>query len=149
MTSPAGQSPSANGDCVFCAIVAGRSPAAVVHRDERVLAFLDIAPVTTPGHLLVIPRDHHEGLQELPADLGAGMFRVAHRLSSSLRRSGVRCAGVDLFLADGAEAGQEVFHVHLHVFPRYRNDGFVLDAEPKTVEAPELNRIAALLRAVE
>ena len=88
-------------DCIFCAIVRGESPASVVHEDDDVLAFLDIAPIN-PGHALVIPRQHAAGLPDLPEDLGAAMGRVGHRLALALRRTNLRCEGVNLFPADGA-----------------------------------------------
>jgi diadenosine tetraphosphate (Ap4A) HIT family hydrolase len=109
--------------CVFCDIVAGRVPASVVYRDERVCAFMDIRPVN-PGHLLVIPLVHAAGLTTLESGTGARMFQVGQRLAEAIRRSGVRCEGINFLLADGEAAGQEVFHVHLHVIPRYAGDGF-------------------------
>lgn len=84
---------------------------------------MDTQPIN-PGHLLVIPVRHSAYLSELEEEEGARIFRVAQRLASALRRSGVRCEGVNLFLADGEAAMQEVLHVHLHVVPRYANDGF-------------------------
>ena len=77
------------------------------------------------------------------------MFQVARRLAAALRESGVKCEGVNFFLADGAAAGQEVFHVHLHVFPRYKADGFSLVLPPAYSQKPErkeLNEIAEKLR---
>ena len=84
---------------------------------------MDIRPVN-PGHLLVIPLVHAAGLTTLESDTGAQMFRVGQRLAEAIRRSGVRCEGINFLLADGEAAGQEVFHVHLHVIPRYAGDGF-------------------------
>jgi histidine triad (HIT) family protein len=76
------------------------------------------------GHILIVPRVHAACLDELDPETGAHLFRVAMELSRAVRQSTVRCEGVNLFLADGKAAGQEVFHVHLHVIPRYRGDGF-------------------------
>jgi len=112
-------------DCIFCEILAGRAEVSLVYQDERCAAFLDIRPVT-PGHLLVIPRRHAAYLAELPEEDGEPLFRVGQRLAGALRRSGLRCEGVNFFLADGEAAGQEIFHVHLHVIPRYEGDGFGL-----------------------
>lgn len=109
--------------CVFCDIVAGRAPASFVYRDDRVTAFLDHRPVT-PGHLLVIPNDHLITLAELDDGLLADITRLGARMASALRASGLPCEGINLFLADGEAAGQEVFHAHLHVFPRTPGDGF-------------------------
>lgn len=111
--------------CIFCAIVAEQAEASIVYRDDQCTAFLDINPVN-PGDVLLVPNEHAAFLSELDPDTGAHMFRVAQQLAHVLRRSGVRCEGVNFMLADGEAAGQEVFHVHLHVFPRYRGDGFGL-----------------------
>ena len=93
--------------CLFCDIVAGRLESSRVHEDAHVVAFMDIQPVT-PGHLLVIPRAHADSLEVLDEDLGTRIFGVAHRLARALRRSGLPCDGVNMFLADGEAAFQEV-----------------------------------------
>ena len=131
-------------DCVFCKILSGELEVSLVHQDDLCSAFMDIQPVN-PGHLLVVPNRHASYVADLKADEGAQMFRVAQRLTAALRSSGVKCEGVNLFLADGEAAGQEVFHVHLHVFPRYPGDGFGLVFPPTYLQKPEreeLNEIA-------
>ncbi|SHG02145.1 HIT family protein [Streptoalloteichus hindustanus] len=135
-----------NGECVFCAIAHGRAEASVVHDDGELLGIADLRPVTT-GHLLVIPRAHAVGLADLPPDVGGRMFQVGQRLAAALRRSGVRCAGVNLFLADGVAAGQEIFHAHLHVIPRHPGDGFRLSADWRVRPRAELDELAATVRA--
>ena len=134
-------------DCVFCGIVAGELEASVVHEDERTLAFMDIQPLTS-GHLLVVPRRHASFLAELDPRDGAELFRVAQRAAAALRRSALRCEGVNFFLADGAAAGQEVFHVHLHVFARFPGDGFGLRHPPDYAVRPreELDAAASALQ---
>ena len=111
------------GVCIFCEIVRGKAPASLLYSDDWVVAFMDIRPVN-PGHLLVVPRVHAPHLADLDPDTGGHMFRIGRELAGALRASGVRCEGVNLFLADGEAAGQEVCHVHLHVIPRFRGDGF-------------------------
>lgn len=111
--------------CVFCRIVEGQAEASLVYQDELVTAFMDILPVNE-GHLLVVPNDHSQGLEGLSDASGARMFGVARRLALALFRSGLRCEGVNLYMADGRAAGQEVLHVHLHVLPRFSGDGFGL-----------------------
>jgi histidine triad (HIT) family protein len=109
---------------------------------------MDIQPVN-PGHVLVMSKTHAACLADLAPELGGEIFRVGMLVAAGLRRSVVRCEGVNLFLADGAAAGQEVFHVHLHVFPRFENDGFGLRFGPDNRQRPgrtELDRIAAKLR---
>ncbi len=118
-------------------------------RDERVVAFLDLKPVN-PGHLLVIPTRHATGLSDLdPAD-GARMLEVAQRMDAALRRSELRAEGVNLYLADGRVAGQEVPHVHLHVIPRFGGDGFGLRVPAsygRRAGRKELDRIARSIAA--
>ena len=111
--------------CVFCAIVADEAPRSLVFDDDLTLAFMDIRPVT-PGHLLVIPKIHARYLADLPPGTGVAMMDTALRCAAALRTSPLRTDGINLFLADGEAAGQEVFHSHLHVLPRFAGDGFRL-----------------------
>ena len=115
-----------DADCIFCAILRGELPASIVHEDEQVVAFLDINPVN-PGHALVIPRAHAVGLADLLTDTGRAMFETGQRIAAAIRSSDLPCDGMNLFLFDGAAAGQTVFHVHLHVIPRLAGDGYTLD----------------------
>ena len=114
-------------DCVFCRIVDGSLPSSRLVETDRVLAFMDIDPVT-PGHLLVIPKEHLPDLADLSDELAGEMLAIARRLAAALRRTDLRCEGVNLFYADGEAAFQEVFHAHLYVLPRYAGDGFVINA---------------------
>jgi len=136
---------SAETPCVFCEIVAGRAESSLVYEDEHVIAFMDIRPLT-PGHLLVVPRSHADYLEDLDEDLGARLFLAGHRLARALRRSGLPCDGVNLFLADGEAAFQEVFHVHLHVLPRTPGDGFRIKAAWRRPGREELDLAAAKVR---
>ncbi|MET9554489.1 HIT family protein [Streptomyces sp. NPDC006645] len=130
---------------MFCAIARGRAEASVVHEDDQVIAFMDLSPVT-PGHVLVVPRSHAEGLVDLPEDLGVRIWQVGHRIGRALRLSGLRCEGVNLFLADGEAAFQEVFHVHLHVFPRFKGDPFRIDANWHVQDRRVLDETAGAVR---
>jgi histidine triad (HIT) family protein len=130
--------------CIFCDILAGRAPASIVCEEADCVAFMDIAAIN-PGHVLVVPRQHAPGLAELDPQAGASMFRLAQRVALALRRSSLRCEGVNLVLSDGPVAGQEVMHVHLHVLPRYRGDGFGFRLGPggrQVVPRSELDEIA-------
>lgn len=134
--------------CGFCEIAAGRGLASIVFRDDRCTAFMDIQPVN-PGHLLVVPNQHAAFLADLDEDTGAHIFRIAQRLAAALRKSGLKCEGVNLFLADGEAAMQEVFHVHLHVIPRFEGDGFGLKYGPNNfvfTGRPELAATAEKIR---
>ncbi len=134
-------------DTIFAKILRGEAPATFVHRDPLVSAFMDLQPVN-PGHVLVVPNRPAASLAELDPETGAQLFRVAQRVAAALRASPLRCEGVNLFLADGAAALQGVFHVHLHVFPRYRGDGFGLRFGPHYAPQPRraLDEAGALIR---
>lgn len=136
--------------CVFCKILAGEAPATFLHRDELCSVFMDIRPVN-PGHLLIIPNEHKPYLQDVEPEILAHVMQLAQRFAAALRASGLRCEGVNLFLADGEAAMQEVFHCHLHVFPRYRNDGFGLRFGPEYMvrERAELEAAAARIGAAD
>jgi histidine triad (HIT) family protein len=136
-------------DCVFCEIVAGRLPAHVVHEDDRVLAFLDIHPLT-PGHTLIIPKRHVPFLADLDQETADRLFSVTLQVAAALRASDLQCEGVNLFLSDGAVAGQEVFHVHMHVIPRFAGDplgpGRPFGRAPALGNQGELEKTAEQLR---
>lgn len=133
-------------NCIFCRIIAGELPASIVTEDEAVIAFMDINPAT-PGHLLVVPKEHHEGIATIPGETMSHMMLVAQWLSAALRSADIRTEGINLYLADGSAAGQEVMHAHLHIIPRWQGDGFKIRARrgrPPTRD--ELTAQAAQIR---
>jgi len=115
--------------CIFCDILAGQKPANFVHRDDLCAAFMDNHPVN-PGHVLVVPSQHAAMLADVDEDAAGHLLKVARRVEVAIRSSGIQCEGVNLYLADGRTAGQEVMHVHLHVIPRYSGDGHHLRFSP-------------------
>jgi len=134
-------------DCVFCRIVARKAAAAEVYRDELVTAFLDHRPVT-PGHVLVVANAHIAWFGDIPDELGARLLHVARRLSAALRSSGLPCDGVNLLLADGEAASQEVPHVHLHVIPRTPGDGFTIESPAWRRPPPPAGELEANARKI-
>jgi histidine triad (HIT) family protein len=134
-------------DCIFCGIVEGTEPASIVYADDIVMVVMTIGPVTT-GHVMVIPKRHAAQLADLDEATGMHLFRIAQRTAAAIRASGLRCEGINLFLADGEAAFQEVFHVHLHVFPRFKGDAFKIDADWSVrPDRVELDAVAARIRA--
>ena len=117
-----------------------------VYEDESTVALMDIRPVVR-GHVLVVQRTHAPFLADLHPEDGAQLFRVGRLAAAALRASSLRCEGVNFFLADGEAAGQEVFHVHLHVIPRHADDGFGLRFPPDYSIRPraELDEAAGAL----
>ena len=115
-------------DCVFCRIVQGKGPASIFYEDQAVLGVMTIGPVTI-GHAMIIPKKHAAFLSDMDEQTGRHLWTITQRTAAAIRRSGVKCEGVNLFLADGEAAFQEIFHVHMHVFPRYKGDPFKLVAD--------------------
>ena len=135
-------------DCIICKLLSGELEVSMVYQDDSCSAFMDIQPVN-PGHVLVVPNRHAAYLTALEEEEGAQIFRIAHQVAAVLRNGVVKCEGINFFLADGAAAGQEVFHVHLHVFPRYVEDGFRLVLPPAYSQKPErreLDELAGKIR---
>lgn len=133
--------------CVFCDILEGTAEASIAYQDGVVAAFMDIQPVT-PGHLLVVPRRHLPRLADLDEHTANAMLGLARRLADAIYASPLPCEGINLFLADGEAAGQEVFHTHLHVIPRSPGDGFGLSGSWRRIsERAELDSTATLIRA--
>ena len=134
------------GECIFCQIVEGKVPASVVHRDDVVMAFMDIRPVNT-GHVLVIPLKHFAEMSDMDEETGMRLFQVTMRVQKAVRASGVRCEGINLFLADGEAAFQEVFHVHMHIIPRFRGDSFKIKADwSRQPSRADLDDVAGKIR---
>jgi histidine triad (HIT) family protein len=111
-------------DCIFCRIAAGEMPAVRILETSTVLAFLDIAPVHY-GHTLVIPKAHHRNLLELPDELWREIGGVCRRVAQALQAE-LQAPGFNIGMNNFEAAGQEVFHAHLHVIPRYHGDGLHL-----------------------
>ena len=110
-------------NCVFCKILAGDLPVSMIYEDDAVVVFVDLQPVND-GHLLIVPKVHAPYMKDVTAETLQHMMKVAQNMNAALRASKYPCEGVNLFLADGEAAHQEIFHCHLHVFPRFKGDGF-------------------------
>jgi histidine triad (HIT) family protein len=131
-------------ECIFCAIVAGKADATVVAQDERTVAFLDIAPLTR-GHTLVVPRAHSPDLLHADPEDVAAVARAAQRVAAAALPA-LGAAGVNLLQANGAVAMQSVFHLHVHVIPRYRPGEFHIELGRRRAEPAELAEVGAALR---
>ena len=132
-------------DCVFCGIIAGRIPASKVHEDELTLAFMDIGEVN-PGHVLVTVKPHVENIYGLDDALASAVFRTAAQVARAVRKA-YAPEGVTLYQANGAAAGQTVYHFHLHLVPRHARDGMRLAWPAKNPPREQLEANAAKLRA--
>ena len=135
-------------NCIICQLVNEKIEVTKVYEDDLVVAVMDIQPIN-PGHIFISPKKHVKLVSELDEDLAAHIFKIAIRLNDALRKSGLKCEGVNFFLADGEAAMQEIPHVHLHVIPRIKGDGFGLKFDESYFQLPErkeLEKAANLIR---
>jgi histidine triad (HIT) family protein len=139
----------ASDTCVFCRIVAGNEEASLAYTDPATMAFAERHPVN-PGHVLVVPRRHVSRIADLDAATASRIWATAVLIGSAVTKSGGEAVGVNILLSDGEAAGQEVEHVHIHVIPRHRDDGFHVDADAWHGAAPsrkQLDESMTTLRA--
>jgi histidine triad (HIT) family protein len=104
-------------------MVSENSYTGLIYEDEKLFVIPTLEPVNK-GHILVIPKVHAPYLADLDEDTLMHIMRIARRCAEAIRKSSYKCEGVNIFVADGEAAGQEVFHFHLHVYPRFKNDGW-------------------------
>ncbi|MBS4177503.1 HIT family protein [Lederbergia citrea] len=110
-------------DCIFCKIVNGELPSSKVFENDDVLAFLDLSQITK-GHTLVIPKIHNENIYDMAPEIAGKLFEAVPKISRAIKAE-FNPQGLNLLNNNGSFAGQEVFHFHLHLIPRYNeNDGF-------------------------
>jgi histidine triad (HIT) family protein len=114
-------------NCIFFKIVTGRAPASVVYENKKIMALMTIAPANE-GHVLVITKKHFPALASMEEKVGIYLFKITMRVADAIRKAGLRCEGINLFLADG-EPQQEILHLHMHVIPRFRGDNFRIPAD--------------------
>ena len=132
-------------DCVFCRIMAKQIPASVVHEDEHTLAFMDLGQVN-PGHVLVAVKAHAENVYALDDVQAAAVFRSVAKVARAVRDA-FSPQGLSIYQANGTAAGQTVFHFHIHLVPRYENDGMNLTWPVKNPPRDQLEANAAKIRA--
>ena len=107
-------------NCIFCKIIAGDIPSRTVYEDEDFKAILDVAPASR-GHVIILPKNHAKDITELSNEDTKGIFGVAKKIAA-MQMDILGCDGVNVLQNNGEAAGQTVFHLHMHVIPRYNND---------------------------
>lgn len=131
--------------CLFCSIVAGDIPAEKIYEDEHTLAFLDIAPVN-PGHILVIPKTHATNIFDIDAEIFSHVMNTVHALAPKIKKV-TGADGINIAINNEKASGQVVFHLHVHIIPRFENDGRTVwhgnEAKPE-----ELKEMGENLRAI-
>ena len=109
--------------CIFCNIVARQIYAAIIYEDDKIVAFIDHQPVNE-GHILIIPRKHTPRVEEVDEETFLHLFTIGRNIQSLIKNSYSEISAFNYLIADGTDAGQEIPHVHLHIIPRKKADGF-------------------------
>jgi histidine triad (HIT) family protein len=135
----------AHEDCIFCKVLAGEIPSERVYEDDHTIAVMDINPWTR-GHAVVIPRKHAENLFEIEDSELEHVAVAAKRLATKMRDT-LGCDGVNLLQSNGRAAWQTIFHLHVHVIPRYDGDPLELPTRPQPAKPEELAEVAGEIRA--
>jgi histidine triad (HIT) family protein len=130
--------------CIFCRIVQRQAPASIVYEDETVLAFIDIRPLSE-GHTLVIPKDHYETIFDIPEELLAHLHIIVKRVALAVKKV-ANADGISIFQQNGAAAGQEMFHFHVHVVPRHEGKKLGRFGEISEADREKLDQLAAHIR---
>ena len=125
-------------DCIFCKIIKGEIPADKVYENDKIFAFLDVAPIN-PGHTLVVPRSHHADLLDTPDDVLSDMITRSKKLAAAIVKA-VNADGFNIGINTKPAAGQAVFHTHLHIIPRFKDDGFT-HWSGKKLSAEEMQKV--------
>lgn len=126
-------------NCIFCKIANGEIPSKTLYEDEKFRVILDLGPAAR-GHALILPKDHYANLYELPDEMAGEVMKLAKKMATQMTER-LGCEGFNLVQNNGELAGQTVFHFHMHLIPRYRDDGQKIGWKPGEVSQEELEEI--------
>ncbi|MCI7263534.1 MAG: HIT family protein [Otoolea sp.] len=131
-------------NCIFCKIAGGEIPSSTVYEDEDFRVILDLGPASK-GHALILPKQHYKDLCELDEAIAAKVMPLAAKIGKAMKKS-LGCAGFNVVQNNGTEAGQTVFHFHVHIIPRYEGGPSMVTWDPGKAEPEELAKISATIR---
>lgn len=134
-------------DCLFCSIVNKKIPAHTVYENDSCIAFLDIHPVHV-GHVLLVPKEHVETIEDLPLEQSKDLLEGIQKISTALREE-LGAQGVNVIVNSGSVAGQVIFHAHVHIVPRFANDGLKHWPGQDVAEEDLLHAASKLIKALE
>ena len=128
-----------DNNCIFCKIANGEIPSGTIEENEMFRVVLDVGPATK-GHALILPKEHYRNLLDLPEEVAAEAMKLAKKIALKMKDR-LGCDGVNIVQNNEEAAGQTVFHFHLHVIPRYKEDGQVIGCKPGSPSAEEMDEI--------
>ena len=133
-----------DNDCIFCKIANGEIPSSTIYEDDLFRVILDLSPATK-GHALILPKKHMANIFEMDEETAEKVFVLASRIAKAMKEA-LNCDGLNIVQNNGEIAGQTVFHFHMHISPRYNDDGQQINWVPKTSEAAERDMIAEQIK---
>lgn len=142
MQAPTASLTNATPHCVFCDLLRGAAEVSVCYEDSVAVAFLDIQPVNA-GHVLVVPRNHYETLNDIPRDVGLHLYHAAVRLVPAIQEA-TGVTDMNIVVNSGSAAGQTVMHYHIHLIPRREGDGFDVPLPFPGSQMPNRQRMDAM-----
>ena len=126
-------------NCIFCKIANGDIPSKTLYEDEQFRVILDLGPATK-GHALILPKNHYANIYELPEDVAGDVMKLAKKMATTMTDK-LGADGLNLVQNNGEIAGQTVFHYHLHLIPRYKEDGQKIGWNPQSPTQEDLEAI--------
>ena len=133
-----------DSNCIFCKIANGEIPSRTIEENDMFKVVLDVGPATK-GHALILPKEHYTNLYDLPEDVAAEVYKMAKKIALRMKEK-LGCDGVNIVQNNEEAAGQTVFHFHMHVIPRYKDDGQAIGWKPGQPTAEELDAIVEALK---
>ena len=133
-----------DNNCIFCKIANGDIPSRTIAENEMFRVVLDVGPATR-GHALILPKEHYRNLYDLPEEVAAEALKMAKMVALKMKEK-LNCDGVNIVQNNEEAAGQTVFHFHMHVIPRFLNDGQVIGWKPGQPSAEELDEVLEALK---
>ena len=134
------------GKCVFCDIIERKIPSSIVHEDDGLIVFMDNFPINR-GHVLVASKQHYPRITETPEQVLLSMMKMVFKVEKALWKSGLKCEGTNILHSHGEAAGQDVFHTHFHIVPRFEDDGFNIAYGTESENREDLNLSAEMIQA--
>lgn len=129
-----------SADCIFCEIVEKKREAVIIYEDEYTMAFADLFPLMK-GHTLVIPKKHFTNIYEIDEEYASYLFRTTVKVAKRIKKI-IRPDGINIHQTNERAAGQEVFHLHIHIIPRYVNQRlFIMNIERKMASREDLMQV--------
>lgn len=132
-----------NDTCIFCKIAAGEIPSKTLYEDGQFRVILDMGPAAK-GHALILPKDHYGDIYEIPEAVAGDVMKLAKKMAGLMTEK-LQCDGFNLVQNNGEAAGQTVSHFHMHLIPRYKNDGQKIGWKPGEPSQEELEEVKNII----